>query len=587
MRSRAVALMFSLMLVCCSTAPPTRPDAAARVTAVADEYYAAVLNEMPEQAYFAGVALERHDGLSDKSTAWLAGWQKREDAWLAALDAIDGDALFGKPAWVTHGVLRELLAAWKDARVCRGEWWMSVNQQGSWDTDLATLAERQPVESPVLRSQALARWSRVPAYIRQETANLRAGLAHGYSAPRPVAELMLKRIDGLLPPVGGSLAEHPYASPAVRATDEGFKAQYLAVLERDVLPAVREYRTFLSEEYLPKARTTLAVSVLPQGAACYQTLLRAQTTLQRTPEQVYALGQKVVAGNMDDVRAIGKRIFGTDDFGTVIRKVKAAPDNRYEGARDLLTDSRAMVARAQAAMPRFFVAVPTQPVVVEPLPEYRDRAGAGSEYEAPASGRPGRYLVSLLAPGGTSRAVAEIVAFHETWPGHHLQTAYAQRVRGLHPVSQLISNSGYDEGWARYAEQLAEEAGLYHTDYAKVLRRARGARGLVVDPGIHAMAWTRDQAVAFLIEGGMFDEQSAPRAVDRIAGSPGQVTSYDSGAQEFFAIRGEAEAALGSSFNLRRFNDALLDHGAITLPMLRSRMQRWIAGERSQLAAKH
>jgi uncharacterized protein (DUF885 family) len=579
--------MVSLMLVSCSTAAPTRPDAAARVTAVADEYYAAVLNEMPEQAYFAGVALERHDGLSDKSPAWLAGWQKREDAWLAALDAIDAGALIGKPEWVTHGVLRESLAAWKDARVCHGEWWMGVNQLGSWDTDLATLAERQPVDSPVLRSQALARWSRVPGSIRQEIANLRTGLAHGYSMTRPVAELMLMRIDGLLPPVGGSLAEHPYASPAFRTTDEGFRAQYLAALERDVLPALREYRTFLSEEYLPKARTTLAVGALPQGAACYEALLRVNTTLRRTPEQLYALGQKVVAANMDDVRAIGRRVFGTDDAATIIRKVKEAPDNQYKDQKDLLPDSRAMVERAHAAMSNLFVAVPTQPVIVEPLPEYRDRAGAGNEYEVPAAGRPGRYLVSLLRPGGTSRAMAEIVVFHETWPGHHLQAAYAQRVKGLHPVTQLIENSAYIEGWARYGEQLAEEAGLYRTDYAKVLRRARGARGMVVDPGIHAMGWTRDQAVAFLIEGGLFDEKSAPRAVASIAGSPGFRPSYDLGAQEFLAIRREAEAALGARFDLRQFNDALLDHGAITLPMLRSRMQRWIAGERAQLAAKH
>ena len=587
MRFTAAVSLLLPMLISCSTAPSKQPDAAAQVTAVADAYYAAVLNEMPEQAYFAGVALERHDGLSDRSPAWLAGWERREDAWLAALDAIDADALIGKPEWVTHGVLRESLAAWKDGRVCHGEWWMGVNQLGSWDTDLATLAERQPVDSPVLRSQALARWRRVPVSIRQEIANLRTGLAHGYSGPRPVAELMLKRIDGLLPPVSGSLTEHPYGSPAARATDEWFKAQYLAVLERDVLPALREYRTFLNDEYLPKARPTLAVSALPQGAACYQALLRVHTTLRRTPEQVYALGQKVVAENVADVRAIGKRLFGTDDFATIIRKVKEAPDNQYKDQRDLLPDSRAMVERAQAAMPKLFVAVPTQPVVVEPLPEYRDGAGASSEYEAPANGRPGRYLVSLLRAGGTSRAMAEIAVFHETWPGHHVQAAYAQRVKGLHPVSQLIWNGGYGEGWARYAEQLAEEAGLYHTDYAKVLRRARSARGLVVDPGLHAMGWTRDQAVAFLIEGGLFDERSAPRAVDLIAGSPGWVPSYDSGAQEFFAIRREAEAALGASFDLRRFNDALLDYGTITLPMLRSRMQRWIAAERAQQAAKH
>ncbi|HEX9049942.1 MAG TPA: DUF885 domain-containing protein [Anaeromyxobacter sp.] len=578
---RALAVL-PLAVVACATAPRRAADPAARVAAVADAYEAAFLSEQPEQAYLLGVTPPRHDGLSDNSPAWIASWQAREDAWLAALDAIDPAALVASPAWITHGVLREQLAAARQLRVCHPEWWLGVNHMFSWHLALARVAELQPVDTAEHREQALARWRKVPRYVRQEIENLRTGLAHGYSVPRPVAERMLAQIDGLAPAPGAPLRAHPYASPARRATDAGFGEAYLAVLEREVLPALRDFRAFLAGEYLPKARTTLAVTALPDGAACYRALLRANTTLDRPADEVYALGRAAVARYTDEVRAMGKRLLGEDDFAAIIRRVEDAPENHYADPEELLPDSRELVRRAQAAMPRLFVAVPEQPVVVEPIPAYEDGAGASSHYEPPTLDRPGVYRISLLRPGGTSRAEAEITAFHETWPGHHLQIAYAQRLKGLHPVTRLAFNSGYTEGWARYAEELAEEVGLYRSDFPKIARRAWPARGMVVDPGIHAMGWTREQAIAFLVESGKFDERSAPMVVDRIAALPGQLTSYDSGAQEFFALRREAEAALGARFDLRRFDDALLDHGTITLPMLRARMQRWIAEERAR-----
>ena len=583
-RAHVVVPLAMLGCACASaarrgTSPGTSPaDSVARI---ADAYYAAMLAEQPEQAILLGVTPPRHDGLSDASPAWLASWHAREDAWLAALDAIDPAALAGSPAWITHGALGEQLAASRQLRVCRMPLWAGVNHMESWHTILAVVAERQPVDTEEERAQALARWGKVPRFLRQELDNLRAGLASGYSAPRPVAERMLAQLDGLLPAAGAAPLEHPFASPAARAKDPAFRDAFLALLEREVLPAMREYRAFLAAEYVPRARTSIAVTALPDGAACYRALLRAATTLDRTPEQVFALGREVVARYSDDVRAAGLRLFGEADFATIVRKVKDAPANHYADPNDLLPDSRELVARAEAAMPRFFVAVPDQPVVVEPIPAYQDGPGASSHYIPPGDGRPGVYRISLLRPGGTSRAEAEITAFHETWPGHHLQIAYAQRVKGLHPVNQLLFNSGYAEGWGRYAEQLAEEAGLYRSDFGKIERRAWPGRGMVVDPAIHAMGWTREQAIAFLVESGRFDERTAPRVVDRIAALPGQLTSYDSGAQEFLALRREAEAALGARFDLRRFHDALLDHGTIPLSMLRQRMRRWVAEERA------
>jgi uncharacterized protein (DUF885 family) len=311
-------------------------------------------------------------------------------------------------------------------------------------------------------------------------------------------------------------------------------------------------------------------------------MLRSYTTLDRTPAEVKALGERVVNANREEVQALGRRLFGSDDLPTVLAQADKAPDNRFASLEETLAASREMVQRAEAVMPRYFGQVPPQRVTVEPIPAYEDGAGADSHYEPPqADGTPGVYRISLLKPGGTTRSEAEITAFHETWPGHHLQIAYAQRIRDTHPLLQLMFNSGFVEGWARYAESLSEEAGLYHTEYAKLQRRAWPARGMVVDPGIHAFGWTREQAIAFIREAGRDTEESAADMVDRIAAIPGQLTAYDSGAQEMFALRREAEAALGPKFDLRAFHDALLGKGTIPLPMLREVMNRWLAAQRA------
>jgi uncharacterized protein (DUF885 family) len=580
MLSRSLlTLVASLLLVAWASKPPAQ-TAAQRVNAIADAYRAALLKEQPETAYFAGVELESHDGLSDNSPAALARWEKKEDGWLEAVRAIDANALVGTTEWITLGAMREQLEASVQLRVCHVESWQTVNHMQSWLTTFATIAELQPVDTEAHRDQALARWRKVAPYIRQEIPNLRGGLERKYSAARPVAERMLKQVDGI---IAAPLDEnHPYASPAKRSADAAFKKQFLALLGDQVLPAIREYQAFLADQYIPRARTTLAVTTLPDGMACYQAMLRGYTTLNRTPAEIKALGEKVVNENREAAEALGERLFGSRDLRSVLAQAKTAPDNQFASPEETLAASREMVLRAEAAMPRYFGQVPTQHVSVEPIPAYEDGAGASSHYDPPqANGTPGIYRISLLRPGGTTRSEAEVTAFHETWPGHHLQIAYAQRIRDAHPLMQLIFNSGYVEGWARYAENLSEEAGLYHTEYAKLQRRAWPARGMVVDPGIHAFGWTREQAVAFIMEAGRDNEQTAGNMVDRIAAIPGQLTAYDSGAQEFFALRREAQATLGNKFDIRTFHDAVLGKGTIPLPMLREVTQRWLATQQS------
>jgi uncharacterized protein (DUF885 family) len=231
----------------CQAAQRAPLDTRAEVDAVADEFHAAVLAQRPESAYLAGVALEHHGGLTDRSPAAEHDWQAREDAWLARLTRIDPVDLLDTPQWITHGVLTEHLLAERGLRVCHLTWWYGVNHMESWHLTLADLAAEQPVETAQQRREALARWSQVPRLIRQETANLREGLDHGYSAARPVAERMLAQIDGLST---DDVTGHPYASPAERSQDAEFAAAYRSLLAGEIMAAPREYRTFLATTYV-------------------------------------------------------------------------------------------------------------------------------------------------------------------------------------------------------------------------------------------------------------------------------------------------------------------------------------------------
>ncbi len=220
--------------------------------------------------------------------------------------------------------------------------------------------------------------------------------------------------------------------------------------------------------------------------------------------------------------------------------------------------------------------MPARAVEVVPFEEHEEGTGMSAHYRPGNADRPGEYRIPLYEPEEQSRGNAEAVAFHEAWPGHHLQVAVGQSVEGLHPITQIIWFSGPGEGWARYSEALAEEMGLYTTTTGPIKRRAWPARGMVVDPGIHLFGWTREEAIEFMMESGRFPESMGDEMVDRIAILPGQLTAYDSGGLEILALRKMAEEAMGDDFDIREFHDRILENGTIPLLQLRAHVEAWI-----------
>ncbi len=505
-----------------------------------------------------------------------AAAEKTEDAFLAEVEAIDASLLVGQPEWIAKAMLEQRLRANVAQRICRQELW-NISQMGGWHSGYSQVAMLQPVDTPELREQALTRWAKFPGFVDQEIASLREGVEQGYTVPKTVAGRVIAQMDGLL---ALPTEQSPFYSMAVRADDEEFATALRELVETGIQPALQRARDYLQNDYLPAAREELSITAIPNGRECYDALLYGYTTLDRPGEDVYELGQQTVAANKAGIIALGRAAYETEDFDEILERAKNDPADKFESAEELLQFSKDMVARAAVEMPNWVGTMPEQAVEVVPFEKHEEGTGRSAHYNPGNADRPAEYRIPLATPEEEGRGNAEATAFHEAWPGHHLQVATFQAVEGLHPVTRIIWFSGPGEGWARYSEALSEEMGLYQSTSGPILRRAWPARGMVVDPGIHLFGWTREEAKAYMAESGRFPVSSGDEMVDRIAIIPGQLTAYDSGGLEILALRRQAEQELGDDFDIREFHDRVLENGTIPLGYLRQHVEAWIASKK-------
>jgi uncharacterized protein (DUF885 family) len=552
------------------------PPAAARadslgtqVTRLADRYVSVLLAEFPETATWEGLSDYDHDRLNDNSLAGLRRWQRFEDGLLAQVEKVDADPLVGRPEWVTYGFLREALEASVRTRVCHQELW-PVSQMGGWQVTYASLIRLQPVGTPRARKQALARWRQLPRFLQVETDNLRRGLREGYSSPRHNVELVLAQLDSLL---AIPTEQSPFFAPAARDSTPAFRREWSRLLEQEFRIAFRRYRQYLAADYLPRAREPIGVSANPNGNACYAASLRSLTSLDWSGADVFAAGQAAVAEGERLAAALGQQVYGTtrlDSLRDYQRRLAPWPRD------EVLAYTRRLLGRARDSLPRWIGRLPASDVTVEPMRSYEEATGY-SHYEQASDdlSRPGTYFINLN-PENQPRVEADATAFHETWPGHHLQIALARERPEAHRITRLVGNGAFIEGWGRYAERLADEMHLYSSDTTRLELYLGLPTGMVADPGIHAMGWTRDSAVTYAMTKQGWSRQAAEAYVDRIAVWPGQMTTYGLGELEIRRLRAEAERRLGSRFDIRAFHDAVLGNGSVTLLMLRQQIQRWL-----------
>jgi uncharacterized protein (DUF885 family) len=336
---------------------------------------------------------------------------------------------------------------------------------------------------------------------------------------------------------------------------------------------------------LPAARPPekAGLAALPAGADCYKKMIRVHTSLDMTPDEIHKLGLERVAIFRRDLAALGQKVLGTSDVAEIQRRLRGDPAMFFKTSEEVEAKARETLARAQAAVPGWFGTIqPKAPCEVKVMGMHEAPYSTVAYYRRPSAGgkRPGYYMVNAYLPETRPRYEAEALAFHESIPGHHLQIAVAQEMKGLPDFRKHQGVTAYVEGWALYTERLADEMGLYSSDTDRLgmlSYDAWRACRLVVDTGIHVKGWTRQQAIDYMTENSLLAKNNIVNEVDRYISTPGQALAYKIGQLEILRLRDEAKRRLGQRFDIKNFHDAVLGNGAVALPVLREQVEAYIS----------
>jgi uncharacterized protein (DUF885 family) len=430
----------------------------------------------------------------------------------------------------------------------------------------------------------LQRLSQVPRYLAQAEQRLHHGREAGLTPVARLVDMAVEQIDRFL-------ATHP--SPLALAPPIGWdgadewRERLASTLDHDVFPAFAAYRSALVSDALPTARpdTEAGLVHLPDGRERYRRLVRVHTTTDRTPEDLHETGLAVVARIHEEFAALGPEVFGTSDLQDIFARLQSDPALRWTSSQAILDASEAAVRRAESVSADWFGRVPEAVCTLEAIPEL-EADSAGSAYYMPPSldgYRPGTYYTNVSKPTERTSFDLESVAFHEAVPGHHFQLSLALELPDLPMVRRLTLFTAYAEGWGLYSERLADEMGLYSSPLqrmgmlsADVWRASR----LVVDTGLHAFGWSRQQAVDYMRTNTPVAPIDVSSEVDRYIALPGQALAYMTGRLEIERLRAQASDALGADFDLRDFHDAVLGSGALPLSVLGDVIDAWAEASR-------
>jgi len=519
------------------------------------------------------------DKLARRDAAAIAASTGEREALLARLVAMHPEQL-GDVDRVTYQLLRERLAAEHELDVCKFHEWMVDSGGGSLLGELSYLVESHTVKTAADANNLVARMRQAELIIDDTIGNLQLGLQHGRVA---AAEKVRRAVEQLDKELGKRSDEWSMVQPAWGKDHPEQQGQLRDVVASKVIPALARERDFLRDRIMPAARSGKeGLAGLPDGEACYRAAILNHVGLPLSPAELHALGKEEIARSDREIAELGKRVFGTPDLAATIAKLRTDKTLYFTSRDELLAAAQKALDRAKAAIPRFFSMLPKTDCVMREIPAYEAPYSTIAYYRQPHydGSKPGEYFVNTYKPDTRPRFELEALTWHESIPGHHLQIALAQELGALPTFRKLEGSTAFVEGWALYTERLAEEMGLYSSDLDRIGKLSydawRGSR-LVVDTGLHALGWTRAQAEAYMREHTALTEINISNEVDRYIGWPGQALAYKVGQLEIWKLRHEAEAALGSKFDLPGFHAVVLGAGAVTLPVLDARVRAWVA----------
>ena len=520
-----------------------------------------------------GPIRERMPQIDEKTqAARLAYW----DATLAKLSKVRVDQLSAK-ARADYGVYRLQVTTLANSQRFK-DYEAPFNSDSAFWSEMASTA-RKPFKTVQDYRKFIAQMQTWPSYFEQSEANMRAGLARGFTPPK--VTLMGRETSVAVVAQATSPTDTVFYQPFMTlpaslspAEQEALRAQAIAVIRDQVIPAHIKLLAFLKDDYLPKATETLAAESLPDGKAYYQAKILDYTTLELTPDQIHKIGLEQVDLISAQMQAVMGETGFQGDMPAFLAFLRSDP-RFYVKTPQALLDRAAWIAKQfDGRAERWFGRLPRSRFAITPVPDEI------APYYTAGRGGPGVYLLNTYDLPSRPLYALTALTLHESAPGHAFQVPLASENRDQPAFRRQTYISAFGEGWALYCEKLGLEMGMYETPYDRFgmlsYQMWRAAR-LVVDTGIHSKGWTRDQARSYLLSHTALSEREVNTEVDRYISWPGQALAYYLGQMAIEQGRAKAEAALGSRFNIRAFHDTVLSLGSVPLPVLSDRIDQFIA----------
>jgi uncharacterized protein (DUF885 family) len=576
--------VFLIFLVATALARDVKPVAErlAEQNKVFDEQYETDLRNFPERATAFGDY--RYNGkLADYSLAAISHRHQTDLDFLARLNAIS-TAGFSDQDQLSHDVLVRALQIRVDDYDLK-EYEMPINQQNGIHTNLADLPLSVPFDSVKHYEDYISRLHQVPRALSQATEVLRAGMKDKLMPVRFLLEKIPAQCDGIIHANPFLRPTKKYPAEIGEEDQRRLTEEITEAINIDVIPAYKKFAEFVRTEYAPQGRTVLSITSLADGQKRYQHDIYARTTTHMSADEIHQLGLREIDRIETEMTAIAKKE-GFSDLASFRASLKTNPKYIPTSSEQILDDYRHYISQMQAKLRDLFTLLPKSPVTVEAIPEFQSAAATHYVTGTPDGKRPGRVVVATSDFAHRTLIDDEAIAYHEGVPGHHMQLSVAQQLEGLPKFRQHgLGFNAYVEGWALYAEQLGKEGGFYQdpvSDYGRLSSELFRAVRLVVDTGIHAKGWSRDQVVEFMRKSGAVDEPTIQSETDRYISWPAQALSYKLGQLKIRELRDRAQKQLGPMFDLCKFHDEILDGGALPLDLLDERTNKWIAEQKSK-----
>ncbi len=562
--------------------PASVADRSKALAKLFDEYWQYALKTGPEGATFLGDP-RYNDAWSDYSAAAFNANLQHENEFIARLGAIDTTGLPEQERLSSELLMRNLVTDEESARF--KPWEMPVTQFGGPQLTFPQVIAVMPFATVADYDNYITRLNKIPTVFAQVQEAMDAGIADGRTIPQLLANEAQEQIAKI---ATQKPEDSPFAAPlkklpaSISAADQKrIRTDAMAAITGKVLPSYDRFSRYLKAQYIPKARTTLGASALPDGKAYYDYLIRVNTTTTRTADEIHQLGLAEVQRDETEMLAIAKKL-GFSDIKSLNESLKKDPAQHATSAEQLVDRYRKPLTEMKAKLPELFGRLPKAPLDVRAMPAFREANSAPADYEGgtPDGKRPGEFNVNTYHFADRSLYGAEAIAFHEGIPGHHLQISISQELTGIPEFRKEGGYTAYVEGWGLYAEHLGKDAGFYtdpRDDYGRLQADIWRAIRLVVDTGVHSKGWTREQMVDYFHAHSAVDESSVQAETDRYIAIPAQALAYKSGQLELLDLRERAKTKLGAKFSLKNFHDEVLDSGALPLDVLDKRVDAWIA----------